>query len=87
MLTRRYLIPIPNKILEILICILSILGGSIIPFPGFIGYGFLVFCIVNILQIILFNRKKLKLLMLLSVYFFVFDGFGVYIHLFNDGSL
>ena len=81
------LVPINNRALEVIICILSIIGGGVIPFPGMIGYGFLIFCIVNVVQIILFSRKKLKLMMLLSIYFLIFDACGVYIHLIRGGQL
>ena len=48
-----------GKGLEISIVLLSIIGGSILPFPETMSIGFAVFCIVNVLQIILFSRLKL----------------------------
>ena len=70
--------PIGDKWLQIMIVILSIIGGTLLPFPEYISLGFIVFCIVNVLQFILFTRSKLYWMTGLSVYFLGFDIFGVY---------
>ena len=40
-----------NKKFEIAIAVLGMMGGAILPFPALIGWGFLVFAIVNLLMI------------------------------------
>ena len=48
-----------NKQFEIVIAILGMIGGGILPFPELIGWGFLVFAIVNFLSIIFFAGRKM----------------------------
>jgi hypothetical protein len=70
--------PPKNRRLQILIVVLSMIAGSLLPFPEFISIGFAVFCVVNVLQTILFMRYKLYWMALLSVYFLGLDIFGVF---------
>lgn len=74
----RHVMYINDKWLQILIVGLSIIGGALLPFPERAALGFIVFCVVNILQIILFSRSRLHWMTGLSVYFLFFDIFGVY---------
>ena len=69
---------ISDKWLQVFIIVLSIIGGSLLPFQSMMALGFIVFCIVNVFQIILFSRSKLYGMTGLSVYFLLFDLFGVY---------
>ena len=48
-----------NKQFEIVIAILGMIGGGIIPFPDLIGWGFVVFAIVNLLSIVFFVGRKM----------------------------
>lgn len=69
---------ISDKWLQIYIIVLSIIGGTLLPFQSLMSIGFSIFCIVNIFQIVLFSRSKLYGMTGLSVYFLLFDIFGVY---------
>ena len=70
-----------NKKFEIAIAVLGIMGGAILPFPDLIGWGFVVFTIVNLLSMIFFIRQKMYWLCALSFYFVVVDAIGVWINL------
>ena len=65
----KRVIPIGNKWLQITIVALSVVAGTLLPFPEFISIGFMLFCVVNVLQIVLFTRSKLYWMSVLSVYF------------------
>ena len=43
-----------NKKFEIAIAVLGMIGGAILPFPSLIGWGFVVFTIVNLLLFLLY---------------------------------
>ena len=60
---------------------LGMIGGGIIPFPDLIGWGFVVFAIVNLLSIIFFFGRKMYWLAALAFYFVVVDSIGIWIHL------
>ena len=64
--------------LQVMIVLLSVVGGSLLPFPEMAALGLLVFCVVNVLQVALFTRNGLFWMMWLSVYFLGFDIFGAY---------
>ena len=70
-----------NKQFEIVIAILGMIGGGILPFPELIGWGFLVFAIVNLLSIVFFVGRKMYWLAALAFYFVVVDSIGIWIHL------
>ena len=70
-----------NKKFEISIAILGMIGGGIIPFPDLIGWGFVVFAIVNLLSIVFFVGRKMYWLAGLAFYFVVVDSIGIWIHL------
>ena len=70
-----------SKQFEIVIAILGMIGGGIIPFPDLIGWGFVVFAIVNLLSIIFFFGRKMYWLAALAFYFVVVDSIGIWIHL------
>lgn len=70
-----------SKKFEISIAILGMIGGGIIPFPDLIGWGFVVFAIVNLLSIIFFFGRKMYWLAALAFYFVVVDSIGIWIHL------
>ena len=70
-----------NKQFEIVIAILGMIGGGIIPFPDLIGWGFVVFAIVNLLSIVFFVGRKMYWLAALAFYFVVVDSIGIWIHL------
>ena len=70
-----------NKKFEITIAVLGMMGGAILPFPDLIGWGFVVFTIVNLLSMIFFIRQKMYWLCALSFYFVVVDAIGVWINL------
>jgi hypothetical protein len=70
-----------NKKIEITIAILGMMGGAILPFPSLIGWGFVIFTIVNLLSMIFFIGRKMYWLAALSFYFVVVDAIGVWINL------
>ena len=70
-----------SKKFEITIAILGMTGGAILPFPDLIGWGFVIFAIVNFLSMIFFIRQKMYWLCALSFYFVIVDGIGVWINL------
>ena len=70
-----------DKRFEIVIAILGMIGGGILPFPELIGWGFVVFAIVNFLSIIFFVGRKMYWLAALAFYFVVVDSIGIWIHL------
>ena len=70
-----------NTQFEIVIAVLGMIGGGILPFPELIGWGFLVFAIVNLLSIIFFVGRKMYWLAGLAFYFVVVDSIGIWIHL------
>ena len=70
-----------NKQFEIVIAVLGMIGGGILPFPELIGWGFLVFAIVNLLSIVFFVGRKMYWLAGLAFYFVVVDSIGIWIHL------
>ena len=48
-----------SKKFEITIAVLGMIGGAILPFPDLIGWGFVVFAIVNFLSMIFFVGRKM----------------------------
>tara|TARA_A100001037_G_scaffold300061_1_gene326859 strand:- start:5948 stop:6196 length:249 start_codon:yes stop_codon:yes gene_type:complete len=73
-----------DKKFEITIAILGMMGGAILPFPELIGWGFVVFTIVNLLSMVFFIGRKMYWLAALSFYFVVVDAVGVWINLLKD---
>ena len=70
-----------NKKFEIIIAITGMLGGIMLPFPDYLGWGFLVFLIANFLSMIFFYGRKMYWLAALAFYFVVVDAIGVWINL------
>tara|TARA_B100000676_G_C18055803_1_gene834336 strand:+ start:2137 stop:2385 length:249 start_codon:yes stop_codon:yes gene_type:complete len=73
-----------NKKFEITIAVMGMIGGAILPFPGLIGWGFVVFAIVNLLSMVFFIGRKMYWLAALSFYFVIVDSVGVWINLLKD---
>ena len=73
-----------SKKFEITIAVLGMIGGAILPFPSLIGWGFVVFAIVNFLSMIFFVGRKMYWLAALSFYFVIVDSVGVWINLLKD---
>ena len=73
-----------SKKFEITIAVLGMIGGAILPFPSLIGWGFVVFAIVNFLSMIFFVGRKMYWLAALSFYFVIVDSVGIWINLLKD---
>jgi len=73
-----------SKKFEITIAVLGMIGGAILPFPHLIGWGFVVFAIVNFLSMIFFVGRKMYWLAALSFYFVVVDSMGIWINLLKE---
>tara|TARA_B100000579_G_scaffold437176_1_gene465493 strand:- start:81 stop:329 length:249 start_codon:yes stop_codon:yes gene_type:complete len=73
-----------DKRFEITIAVLGMIGGAILPFPHLIGWGFVVFAIVNFLSMIFFVGRKMYWLAALSFYFVVVDSVGIWINLLKE---
>jgi len=70
-----------NKKFEIVIAITGMTGGAMLPFPEFLGWGFFVFLIANLLSMIFFYGRKMYWLAALAFYFVIVDGIGMWINL------
>ena len=70
-----------DKRYEIVIAIMGMAGGAILPFPSLVGWGFVVFALVNLLSMIFFTGRKMYWLAALSFYFVIVDVIGVWINL------
>jgi hypothetical protein len=70
-----------DKRFEIVIAIMGMAGGAILPFPSLVGWGFVVFALVNLLSMIFFTGRKMYWLAALSFYFVIVDVIGVWINL------
>lgn len=70
-----------SKKFEIIIAITGMVGGIMLPFPEYLGWGFLVFLIANFLSMIFFYGRKMYWLAALAFYFVVVDAIGVWINL------
>lgn len=70
-----------NKKFEIVIALTGMMGGALLPFIQFLGWGFFVFLIANFLSMIFFYGRKMYWLAALAFYFVIVDGIGVWIHL------
>ena len=73
-----------SKKFEITIAVLGMIGGAILPFPSLIGWGFVVFAIVNFLSMIFFVGRKMYWLAALSFYFVIVDSVGIWINLLKE---
>ena len=73
-----------SKKFEIVIALTGMLGGALLPFSEFLGWGFFVFLIANFLSMIFFYGRKMYWLAALAFYFVIVDGIGVWIHLLKD---
>ena len=70
-----------NKKFEIVIALTGMLGGIMLPFPEYLGWGFFVFLIANFLSMIFFYGRKMYWLAALAFYFVIVDAIGVWINL------
>jgi hypothetical protein len=73
-----------SKKFEIVIALTGMMGGALLPFSEFLGWGFFVFLIANFLSMIFFYGRMMYWLAALAFYFVIVDGIGVWIHLLKD---